>query len=587
MERKLAAIFSADVQGYSRLMGDDEEATIRTLTAYRAVMFARVEQHSGRVVDSPGDNLLAEFGSAVDAVQAALDIQTELHTRNTELPEHRQMVYRIGINVGDVVIEGERIYGDSVNIAARLESLAEGGGMCISGTVYDQIENKINVAYHYIGEQTVDNIAKPVRVYQIHLDADAASASVDMDQEQPPAADKPLALPDKPSIAVLPFLNMSSDAEQGYFSDGMTEDIITDLSKLSGLFVISRNSVFTYKDKTFKVEDVSRELGVRYVLEGSVRKAGQRMRITAQLIDATTGGHLWAERYDRELTDIFALQDEVTQQIVSALKVQLTQGEQERLGHAQTNNVEAYEYFLRGLEYHTHRAQETNVKARQMFEQAIALDPNFAAAYAWLARAHAVAFFSQWTKEPAALDQALELAQQAIALDASLPTAHETLGYVYLGKRQFAEALAESEQAVQLAPNDADAIATLGEMMLCVGRPEEAIPLIEQAMRLNPHYPASYLSSLGLSYRVTGRLEEAIPILKRVLTRNPDHIVAHSTLTNIYIELGREDEARAEAAEILRINPNFTTEGARQAWPVQDQKEVERALAALRKAGLE
>ena len=357
-------------------MGADEVATIRTLTAYRAVMAALIQHHRGRVVDSPGDNLLAEFASVVDAVQCAAEIQQELKIRNADLPPDRRMEFRIGINLGDVIVEGDRIYGDGVNIAARLESLAEAGGICISGMVYDQVETKLAFNYESLGEQAVKNIAKPVRVYRVRMDEMATSAGEALvlqpfgaaqdrqaqhERIPTPVALSPstslrtalsksdphapaLPLPDKPSIAVLPFANISSDPEQEYFSDGITEDLITDLSKLSGLFVISRNSVFLYKGKAVKPEQVSQELGVRYVLEGSIRKAGKQVRITAQLVDATTGYHVWADRYDRDLQDIFALQDEVTQKIVAALEVKLTEGEQERLGQPLTNNIEAYDY---------------------------------------------------------------------------------------------------------------------------------------------------------------------------------------------------------------------------------------------------
>lgn len=405
VERKLAAIFSADVKGYSRLMGDNEEATICTLTAYREVIVNHVRQHRGRVIDSPGDNLLAEFASAVDAVRSAAEIQRRLKDNNAELPDHRKMEFRIGINVGDVVVEGERIYGDGVNIAARLEALAEGGGICISGTVYDQVENKLNLGYTDLGQHRLKNISRPVRVYQIKLDTEldpeAASYAAPSVQESV-SAEEPKAptLPDKPSIAVLPFVNLSHDPEQEYFSDGMTEDLITDLSKLAGLFVISRNSVFGYKGQAIKPENVSRELGVRYVLEGSVRKAGNRVRITAQLIDATSDYHLWAERYDRELQDIFELQDEVTQKIVSALAVQLTAGEQRRLRRPPTENVQAYDYFLRGRECYFYRTKEANLQARQMFEQAIQLDPQFATAYAYLGRTHLTELAFQWSQDP-------------------------------------------------------------------------------------------------------------------------------------------------------------------------------------------
>src|SRR5712691_2392645 len=423
MERKLTAILSADVKGYSRLMGADEVATIRTLTVYREVMGALIQQHRGRVVDAPGDNLLAEFASVVDAVQCAVRTQQELKTRNVDLPPDRRMEFRIGINLGDVIVEGERIYGDGVNIAARLEGLAEAGGLCISGTVYDQVKTKLSLDYEELGAQVVKNIAEPVRVYRVHLEPRPAAPAVRQPKRlmatswrklalaalglvlilgggvtvwhltfrrPAPAGGLPseraaaLPLPEKPSIAVLPFVNMSGDPEQEYFSDGMTEDLITDLSKLSGLFVIARNSVFTYKGKAVKPEQVSRELGVRYVLEGSVRKAGDRVRITAQLVEATTGYHRWADRYDRDLKDIFAVQEEISRKIVAALAVQLTPGEQARLGRKYTENLEAYDAYLRGREYLTRYTQETNGQARQMFEKAIALDPTFALAYALL-----------------------------------------------------------------------------------------------------------------------------------------------------------------------------------------------------------
>jgi adenylate cyclase len=587
IERKLAAILSADVKGYSRLMGEDEVATIRTLTAYREVMSAFIRQYRGRVVDAPGDNLLAEFASVVDAVQCAVETQRELKARNADLPLERKMEFRIGINLGDVIVEKERIYGDGVNLAARLEGLAEAGGICISGIVYDQVETKLtflNLGYEYLGEQTVKNIAKPVPVYRVQMEPGQLPSTA-RGKDEPPSPI--LALPDKPSIAVLPFANMSGDPEQEYFSDGITEDLITDLSKLSGLFVISRNSAFLYKGKVVKPELVSKELGVRYMLEGSVRKAGSRVRITAQLIDATTGYHLWAERYDRELQDIFALQDEVTQKIVAALEVKLTEGEQGRLGRAPTENLEAYDCFLRGLEYHAQRTQEANAQARQLFERAIVLDPEFAAAYAFLGRTYLTEVVYQWNQDPQTQEKIFALGQQAVTLDDSQPTAHETLGLAYLGKKQYVQAIAEAEKAVALDPNYADAYVTLAEILSFAGRPQEAISLVEQAMRLNPRYPFSYLWALGHAYRLVGRLEEAIIALRRVVMRNPDQITAHVLLAVIYSELGREEEARAEVTEILRISPHYSLEVIRQRIPYKDLALLERQVAALRKAGLQ
>ena len=595
--RKLAAILSADVKGYSRLMGEDEVATIRTLTAYRAVMATLIQRHRGRVVDSPGDNLLAEFASVLDAVQCAVEIQQELKLRNADLPAPRKMEFRIGINLGDVIVEGERIYGEGVNIAARLEGLAEAGGICISGTVYDQIENKLALGYKYLGKQVVKNIARPVQVYRVYMEPRAAPHKASKEAEgqppgiirlwprgrteppkasreaagQPQPSQKGMELPDKPSIAVLPFANLSGDPEQEYFSDGMTEDLITDLSKLSGLFVISRNSVFLYKGKAVKPEQIGKELGVRYVLEGSVRKAGSRVRITAQLVDATTSYHLWADRYDRDLQDIFAVQDEVTRKIVAALQVKLTEGEQQRMGHTPTNNLEAYEYFLRGLEFHAHRTQEANGQARQMFERAIALDPNFAAAYAWLGRTYVLDWFHRWSQDPQVLERALALAGQAIALNESLPGAYQTLGYIYMAKKQYDQAVVEAEKAVALDPNDADAVLTLGEVLSCVGRSQEAMEFVEKAMRLNPHYPASYVFALGQVYYLTGCYEEAITALQRVLARNPDHRAAHFFLAIIYAELGRQEEARAQLKQCGKLSPLTSSEPILERIPISDQ----------------
>jgi adenylate cyclase len=580
IERKLAAILSADVKGYSRLMGEDEVATIRTLTTYRELMGTLIHQYHGRVVDSPGDNLLAEFASVVDAVQGAVEIQRALKARNADLPASRRMEFRIGINLGDVIVEGERIYGDGVNITARLEGLADGGGICISGSVYEQVETKLVLTYEYMGEQTVKNISKPVRVYRVREQTDIPPLT--KPAEQP----LPLPLPDKPSVAVLPFANMSSDPEQEYFSDGITEDLITDLSKVSGLFVISRNSVFTYKGKAVKVEQVGRELGVRYVLEGSIRKAGSRVRITAQLLDATSGFHVWAERYDRDLQDIFAMQDEVTQQIVAALKVKLTTVERGRLGRQPTTNLEAYDCYLRGLELYAQRTQEANIQARQMFEHAIALDPQFATAFAFLGRTYLMELVYQWSQDPQIPEQVAVFGQKAVALDDSQPAAHETLALAHLGKKQHAQAIAEAEKTIALDPNYADAYVTLADVLCFAGQPEPAVGLVEQAMRLNPRYPPSYVWSLGHAYRLLGRSEEAITALRNLVSQNPDHLTAHVLLAATYSEVGREEEARAEAAEILRINPNYSLALVQERVPYKDSALCDRQLAALRKAGL-
>ncbi|MGE0681120.1 MAG: adenylate/guanylate cyclase domain-containing protein [Candidatus Binatia bacterium] len=582
VQRKLAAIFSADVKGYSRLMGNDEVATIRTLSAHREIMATLIRRYYGRVIDSPGDNLLAEFVSVVDAVQCAVDVQRELKVKNTDLPAARRMEFRIGVNLGDVIVEGERIYGDGVNIAARLESLAEGGGICISGVVYEQVETKLSLEYVDLGEQSVKYITRPIRVFRVLLEPRETTITT-----APPEVPANLTLPDKPSIAVLPFVNFSGDPEQEYFSDGITEDLITDLSKLSGLFVISRNSVFLYKEKAVQSQQVSKELGVRYLLEGSVRKAGNRVRITAQLIDATTSYHVWAERYDRELQDIFAVQDEVVQKIVAALQIKLTAGEQDRTKRPPTRNLEAYDFFLRGLECRAQKTREANIQARHMFERAIELDSQFAVAYAYLGLTYLADVASQWTDDPVhAVDQLLLLAQRAVAIDATQPAAHEALAYAYLAKKQHTQAVTAAKRAIALDPNSADTYQTLGDILSFMERGEEAVTLVEKAMRLNPRYPASYLWSLGQAYRLVGRTADAIAVLKRALLRNSEHLTAHLLLTVVLSEQGRTEEARVEAAEILRINPQYSLAVARRSMPYQNPAAMDRLAAALENAGL-
>ncbi|MGE0681776.1 MAG: adenylate/guanylate cyclase domain-containing protein [Candidatus Binatia bacterium] len=589
VERRLAAIFSADVAGYSRLMGEDEVATVRTLTTYREVMSAFIRQHRGRVVDSPGDNILAEFSSVIDALQCAVEIQQELRARNAELPPPRRMEFRIGINLGDVIVESERIYGDGVNIAARLESLADAGGVCISGTVYDQVENKLALEYESLGEQAVKNIAKPVRAYRIQGTPKRPSVSFSPTRKEEPSAFQTPAFsfPDKPSIAVLPFVNMSSDPEQEYFSDGITEDIITDLSKLSGLFVISRNSVLTYKGKAIKPEQVSMDLGVRYVLEGSIRKAGARVRITAQLIDAPTGYHLWAERYDRNLEDIFALQDEVTKKIVDALEIKLTEGEQRLLGRPLTTNVEAYDCYLRGLDFHMRSMQAANRTAQQLFTRAIELDPQFATAHACLGWVYFEQWTVGWSNDPQTLEYAFAAAQKAIAANPLLSDGHRLLGIVYLWKKQHDLAAAEMERALVLDPNRADTYSAFADVCNFSGKPENSPSLVEKAMRLNPQYPNWYLWDLGHAYYLLRQYEEAIAIFKRALTRNPDFIPAHGFLAIIYGETGSAQEARTSGGMLQKLGPGFSLATLQQRLPYKDPAVLERVLHAARKAGLE
>ena len=623
-KRKLSAVLSADVKGYSRLMGEDESGTVRTLKEYREIMSKLIQQYRGRVVDSPGDNLLAEFASVVDAVDGAVEIQKQLKLKNDELPENRRMEFRIGVNLGDVVDDGESIYGDGVNIAARVESLADGGGICISGTAYDQIGKKLPFGYEYLGEQTVKNIEKPVRIYRVLVDPEAAGKVIgekrllgkisrraavsaivilaivaggligwniylhQSKKIEPASLDKmAFQLPDKPSIAVLPFVNMSEDPKQEYFSDGLTEEIITALSKVPKVFVIARNSTFSYKGKSVKVNQVAEELGVRYVLEGSVRKAEDRVRITAQLIDAIKGHHLWAERYDRELEDIFAIQDEITKEIIASLQPKLMETQQAAFLAKGTDNLQAYLKWLQANEYFLKVNKDDNVLARQKAEEAIALDPDYVAAITTLAWAHAVGARFGWSKSPKqSLVRAEELARKSITLDDKYSDAHRLWGYIYLMKRQYDKAIAEQEKAVALSPNWAGAYANLGMGLVYACRPEEGIRELQKAIRLNPVPPTYYFFKLGRAYRMTGQYDEAISAFNKALHGSPNSLGAWIGLASTYSLLGQEEEAREAAAKVLKIHPKFSSERFLMSLPFKNQSENERIINALRKAGL-
>jgi adenylate cyclase len=620
MERKLAAILSADAEGYSRLMGADEAATVRTITEYREAISSLVARQGGRVVDTPGDNVLAEFSSVVDAVQCAVEIQSELRSRNASLPEARRMHFRIGINLGDVIVEGQRLYGDGVNIAARLEGLAEGGGICLSGSAYDQVEGKLPFSYDFLGAHTVKNIARPVRVYRLDLEPAAPAPSLgtrpaDRRLRLPSwsssrtwlvgtivlltllgaggwvgwhwlrtPASSGLALPDKPSVAVLPFTNLSQDPAQEYFSDGVTEDLITGLSKISGLFVIARNSAFTYKGKAVKVGDVGRDLGVRYVLQGGVQRADNRVRITAQLVDAATGYHVWAERYDGEVRNIFTLQDEVTQQIVRALAVRLTEGEQGQMGRMPTDVPEAYDLCLRGGAELDRTTPEANAQARRLFVKALDLDPDYARAHVGLSWAHLQRWQFLWSTDPQTLERARELAERAVALDETMAPAHSLLGQIHLWKKEHDRAIAQAERAVALAPNDADRYETLAEVLGWAGRPEDSIRVIRQAMRLNPHYPFPYLWTLGHAYYLAQRTREAVDAFTAILPQNPNFLPAHVYLAVLFTEMGREKEAREAWDQVRRLTPGAPTLSTiKQRLPYRRPADLNRVLAAMAK----
>jgi len=624
--RKLAAIFSADVEGYSRLMGDDEEATIQTLTAYRELMTLLIQQYRGRVVDSPGDNLLAEFPSVVDAVQCAVEVQKVLQAKNEELPESRRMRFRIGVNLGDVIQEGERIYGDGVNIAARIESLADGGGISISGNAYEQIENKLALGYEFCGEYVVKNIAKPIKVYRIPLflgtEASKTSpgralkrgkwpkkASVvvgalivivgcallwnfllrsEPSSLKAPSEQKQTFRPsDKPSIAVLPFTNLSGDPQQEYFSDGITENIITGLSKLPRLLVISRNSSFFYKGQPVKIQRLGEELGVRYVLEGSVQRAGNKVRITAQLIDATTEQHLWAERYDRDLKGIFALQDEITMEIIKALQIELTGVEWVRVLAKGTNNLEAYLKSLQGWEAFHNRSPGNLEKARAIAREVIALDPDYPKGYALLARTLLrEARHGRSDSPSASIEQASQLAQKVLNIDESDIDAHIVLGNIYLQRSQNEMAIAELEKAVSLNPNSTEALSALGRVLLWLDKPQRALELFQRAIRLDPIYAQRAYLNLGQTHRYLGQYEEAIPLFKKIAQDEPDILNLTLEFIVCYTAVGKKKEADAQVAKLLDMEPGFSIREFSMRIPIRNPEVKEIYLDLLRKAGL-
>jgi adenylate cyclase len=576
-ERRLAAILAADVAGYSRLMGVDEEGTLAALKAHRLELIdPKIAEHRGRIVKTTGDGALVEFASAVDAVRCALDIQRGMAERNSNVAEDRRIEFRIGINVGDIITDEGDIYGDGVNIAARIESLASRGTICLSDNAYQQVKGKLALDVSDTGEQQLKNISQPVRVYRVEPGGESTTKPIA----------PPLSFPDTPSIAVLPFQNMSGDVEQDYFCDGLVEDIITTLSKVAGLRVIARNSSSVYKGRPVDVREAAKQLGVRYVLEGSVRKSGTRIRVTAQLIDAKDGTHLWAERYDRAVDDIFAIQDEITLVVATEMQVKLTEGEQARLRYTTTNNVEAWTYWAQGLSHF--RQPVTKEKfgpARTYWEKALALDPTSAPLNAMLGFMHyADARFGWWDDRETALDKARAYADRAFELDPENADAYTTSSLGLMMKGRYDEAVAHARRAVQLAPGSADAATFACFVLASSGYPEEALAQIERAMNLSPNYPANYLGHLGNAYRLTGKIEKAITAFKAFDARNPG-----SGLTDLviaYQENGQPDEARRTAERLLAARRDFTIASWLKTQFRRDAARVETDIAALRSVGL-
>jgi len=577
-KRKLSAILSADVNGYSRLMGEDEVATVRTLKEYREVMFGVIKDYRGRVVDSPGDNVLAEFASVLDAVECAVETQKELKSRNDVLLENRRMEFRIGVNLGDVIEDEGRVYGDGVNIAARIESLAEGGGICISGSTYEQVEHKLPLSYEDMGVHKVKNVVRPIHVYKV---LQTPISPVHRVNEEPES----IAMP---SIAVMPFVNLSGDAEQEYFSNGITEEIITSLSKTPKLLVIDPRSTLAYKGKTADLRQIGRELGVQYILTGSVRKAGDRVRVNAQLIDAGRGEHVWAERYDRELKDIFALQDEITLRITQALQIKLTEGDQARIFGKGTDNLDAYLKWMQGQDLLIRGNKDNNTLARRMFEDAIRADPDWVQPYVLLGWTHLMDSLMGWSSSPeASFDEAVKLGRKSLTLDDSLPGPHGLMSHIHLYERRHDEAIAEAQKAVDLGPGLAFVYAWLGSPLMYAGRSHEAIRFFEKAIRLNPFPPAYWIRDLGEAYRMAKRYEDAVSEFKRAIQINPHDLRSHVSLACTYSLMGRAADAEGAVSTVLRIEPGFSVQDYSKALPYKEREDLNCVIEALRKAGLE
>ena len=623
--RKLRAILSADVKGYSLLMADDEAFTIQTIKKYRNIISNCVEQHAGRVVDSPGDNILAEFASAVDAVQSAVEIQKHLKKENDRLVEERRLEFRIGINIGDVVHDGDRIYGDGVNIAARIEGLAEPGGVCISRNAYDHIKKKVGFKYEYLGEKPVKNINEPVRVYKVLM------APVDVGkpigEEKKPSKLKWIAiiggsfvvivlviftglywkyfhlptpenidpdnkmtfdLPKGPSIAVLPFDNMTGDTEQEFFCDGITENIISALSQTSKLLIIARNSTFAYKGRQINIQQIGHELNAAYVIEGSIQKSDEQIRIIVQLIDTKSGHHLWAEQYNRELQDIFKLQDEIALKIMKATETKLTGGKQLRTRFEGIDDLQVVIKILKASDYiHRFSIEGNNLSRKELFD-IIDLNPNISLVYSFLAFSYMMDLaYGTCKSNIICFGQATDATRKAISLDENNSDAHLCAGVLFTMRKDHKNGIASLKRSISLNPNNADAYAFLGWVLAMLDQPSEGIKYIKKAFLLNPSPPSFYLHNLGICYRMLKQYDDAITAFKKSIQIQPDNIVAHIGLIFAYNLSEQEDEAYKLGLEVLKLNPSFSVEKYVNASPFSRSEDKYVLFAkALRKAGL-
>ena len=584
VERRLAAILAGDVVGYSRLMGADEEGTLRDLKEHRAALLhPKVAEHRGRIVKTTGDGVLIEFPSVVDAVRYAVEVQRGMAERNIDVPAERRIDLRIGINLGDVIIESDDIYGDGVNVAARLEALAEPGGICVSRVVRDQVRDKLDFAFDDLGEQNVKNIARPVRVFRVvtNIETEAALPSTDAEAAT-------LAMSDRPSIAVLPFTNMSGDPEQEYFVDGIVEDIITGLSRIKWLFVIARNSTFVYKGRAVDLKQVGRELGVRYVLEGSLRKSGNRIRVTAQLVEAETGNHLWAERYDRDLADIFAMQDEITEAVTIAIAPAIAEAEQQRAARRPPGSLDVWTAYQRGLWHVSKHTVNDNALAQKFFQQALDLDPSFAGGYKGFAIAQGQATDLEGRGLPESLSSIEALARRAVALDGADAEARSLLGQALRRRGDYEGALAEAERALAMSPNLAGAHNLLGATLIFSGRTKEGLAALQTGIRLDPRDPRSAvcLNQLAMGLYFSQQYEAATEAAKRAIRSFPDYPNTYRWLAAALGQLGRIEEAGETLAKAIAIAPAaFDMYMRRVPW--MRPEDHAHMLEGLRKAGWE
>jgi TolB-like protein/class 3 adenylate cyclase len=621
IQRKLKAIFSADVQGYSKLMGDDDESTVSTITTYREIMSVLIEKYHGRVVDAPGDNILAEFGSSQEAVLCAIEIQGKLETENGKLPDNRRMNFRIGINLGDIIHKDDRIYGDGVNIAARIESLADPGGICISRGVYEHVEGKLDIGFADLGPHTVKNIRKPVRVFKILLRSDDNGKSVGtttakglnrrliiaaiiavvaiivgvviwhlqtMPKFEAASIDRmAYPLPDKPSVVVLPFETYSDDTKLNFFASGLTEDLTASLSRAPDLFVISRNSAATYKGRPIDVKKVAEELGIQYLLEGSVQKAGEKLRITIKLVDALNGRHLLAERFDRLANDIFALQDEIVKNVIVELQVELTQGAAARVASRGTNNLEAWLLRIEAHGEFIKFTREGMIRARELYEAAHKADPDWSRPLAGLASIDWYEAKQGWsTSREESIQSGIQLARRAIQMDPDSPLGYQTLGNLYALTGQGERAIELRRKAAELAPNDLVAVAGLATRLKDFGGEQEAVDLFEQSMRLSPKHPWWVPYAYAVSLHLVGRKEEAIQSFKKAIDLNPNHILPKAFLAAVYADLGQIDEAKAIADEVKRLDPKFSASRLMQSHTLHDPVKDDKFKNLMQQAGL-